>query len=1056
MTMKVALHHKTSYHYDRPVNLSPHIIRLRPAPHCRMSILAYSLKLMPANYFINWQQDPFGNHLARVVFPEKTRELIIEVDLVAELPVINPFDFFLEEHTQEFPFNYEPQLLSELSPYFKKDPKSLLLQDWLKSFKRTKQRTMDYLMMVNARVKTEIQYVIRMDPGVQSCVETLQTRKGSCRDLAWLLVQTLRHVGFAARFASGYLIQLKPDREVLDNIHPINEDFTDLHAWVEVYLAGAGWVGLDPTSGLLVGECHIPVCCTPDPVSAAPVTGNTDVCQVDFDFTMSIKRIIDVPPITKPFSDNEWQTINELGQHIDSKLNEMDVRLTMGAEPSYISIDHRDDAQWNVDALGKQKREKGEHLLRHLFQTFAKGGILQYGQGKWCSGEAVPRWALNCYWRKDNVPLWTNPALFSEAKNTSSYDLNQAQTFTTCLVNELGLNEKFIQKAYEQKLNVLRGFVLPLICDSENNTWLSEYWRFPQQSLQLIAGDSALGYRLPLSDVIHEDAFSEEKTIERAASFQVTEAQQLQANPEYPIKNTEGKRQKKIRKNENKIITALCVEVREGSFCIFLPPLDKVAHYFYLLQKIEFIAQKLQLQIVLEGYDPPRDPLLLGLRITPDPGVLEVNIQPAYCWDELVGILSTLYEEARLAGLGTEKFMLDGRQVGTGGGCHITLGGSTVEDSPFLRRSDLLGSFLRYFQNHPSLSYFFSGQFIGPTSQAPRIDEARHEALYELEIALQQIPMGKAKNFWLIDRLLRNLLVDITGNTHRTEICIDKLFAPETLTGRQGLIELRAFEMAPNSHLCLLQMLLIRGLVSCFWEHPYSGGLIRWGTELHDKFMLPHFIWQDFLGIINMLNSVGYDFKSEWFESFFEFKFPQYGNASIGDINLELRMALEPWNVLGEAVATSTTSRSVDSAVERIQVKITGINAKRYTITCNSRKLPLHPTGKAGEFIAGVRFKAWKLHATLHPNIPAHKTLVFDIYDTWNKCSLGGCTYYVSHPGGRTYEKSPVNKEEAEGRRLSRFETHGHTPNMKQPPTERPNNEFPYTLDLRRPIKPSP
>jgi len=1043
MTTKIALHHKTSYRYDRLVQLSPHIIRLRPTPHCKMSILAYSLTVTPKNYFINWQQDPFGNYLARIVFPEKSRELMIEIDLIAELPIINPFDFFLENYVETYPFCYDSQLSSELFPYFKKEPSSYELQTWLHSFSKDQQNTMTFLNRVNEGVSQRIQYVSRMDPGVQSCVHTLKTKTGSCRDLAWLLVQTLRYLGFAARFTSGYLIQLKSNAPLQKEAHPILNDFTDLHAWVEVYLPGAGWIGLDPTSGLLVGENHIPLCCTPDPISSAPVTGQTDLCQVDFNVNMSVKTLIDVAPLSKPFSENEWQYIDKLGKSIDLKLNAMDVRLTMGAEPTFVSQDHPEENEWSIFALGKQKKEMADSLLQLLFYAFAKGGVIQYGQGKWCSGELQPRWSLNCYWRKDGLKIWTNQDLLAAEMSTTDYCTRDLQPWMNHLVEQLHLSPEFIRTAYEKDTEAPQGLVLPLAYDEENEAWISEHWHFAQNRLTLTPGDLALGYRLPLTDIILKENLDLTGSVE-------TPAQSLNFNTNQDECIIKKNTLQNPLKSTDRIITAVCIEIRRSHLFVFLPPLKKVTHYFNLLSKIENVAEKLSVPLVLEGYDPPRDPLLLGIHLTPDPGVLEVNIQPIYCWNELVTSITTLYEKACLVRLTTEKFMLDGRQVGTGGGCHITLGGQSCEDSPFLRRPDLLRSFLLFFQNHPSLSYLFSGQYIGPTSQAPRIDEARHESLYELEIALQQLPMDKACDFELINRLLRHLLVDMTGNTHRTEICIDKLFSPDTLMGRQGLIELRAFEMCPNSSLCLLQMLLIRTFVCHFWEQPYQGDLIRWGTELHDKFMLPHFIWQDFNSIITLLNREGYDFNIEWFQTFFEFRFPQYGEMHLGDIHLELRMALEPWNVLGEEIAHSSSSRTVDVATERLQIKITGINTKRHIVTCNHRILPLHPTGKLGEYIAGIRFKAWQLPSTLHPNLPVNKVLVFDVYDKWNKCSLGGCTYYVSHPGGRTYDNYPINAEEAEGRRISRFKTHGHSPNMKQPSIELPNNECPYTLDLRR------
>ncbi|KOR31516.1 IMP dehydrogenase [Achromatium sp. WMS2] len=1099
MTIHISIQHKTEYRYERPVGVGPHIIRLRPAPHCRTPILAYSLKVHPKKHFLNWQQDPFGNWQARLVFPERTSSLIFEVSLVAEMITVNPFDFFLDDTAKSFPFKYPDSLRSELLPYL--SPKELgpKLTAWLAEVDLTARSTVDFLVDLNRRLQQDIGYVIRMEPGVQTCEKTLDSAKGSCRDTAYLLVQILRHLGLAARFVSGYLVQLAPDQKPLDGPAGPSQDFTDLHAWAEVYVQGAGWLGLDPTSGLFAGEGHIPLACTPDPASAAPITGVTEKCEAHFSFYNQVSRIKESPRVTKPYTENQWQSILRLGEEVDRVLNINDVRLTMGGEPTFVSIDNMDGAEWNTQALGPHKRRLADQLARRLRQRFAPGGLLHFGQGKWYPGEPLPRWAINCYWRRDNLPVWNNPELFATEVNSNHHSIVDSEQFANTLATHLGVDPSNSQPAYEDifyymwregrlpinvnpldsklknplERNRLRrlfqrgleqtvGFVLPLRWTEANAEprWKSGRWSLRDGVLFLIPGDSPMGLRLPLDALPWSETDKDEPITPDPFAPQVP----LQNYRDVVAKRytkclqpVDSSEQESIRdqlitpESDTLIRTALCIEPRDGRIHIFLPPLTQTAAFLDLIASIEATALELSIPVVIEGYDPPKDSRLLKLSVTPDPGVIEVNVQPASSWSEMVEITEALYEDAHQSRLGTEKFMLDGRHTGTGGGNHVTLGALRAEDSPLLRRPDLLRSLISYWQNHPSLSYLFSGLFVGPTSQAPRVDEARDESLYELEIAFSQISYGEVPAPWLVDRILRNLLADSTGNTHRTEFCIDKLYSPDGPSGRQGLVEFRAFEMPPHPRMSLVQMLLLRALVAYFWRTPYSNRLIRWGTELHDRFMLPHFVWQDIGDVIRELKRAGYNFDLQWLAPFFEFRFPRYGNmVAQNGIELELRPAIEPWNVLAEEVTSQGTARFVDSSVERLQIKVNGMTENRYLVTCNGRRVPLRPTGRRGELVAGIRFKAWQPPSGLHPNIPAQNPLVFDLLDTWNRCSLGGCTYYVAHPGGRSYDTFPINANEAESRRIARFRTIGHTPGAYEPPAEEPTLDYPYTLDLRK------
>ncbi len=1081
MSIRLAIEHRTVYRYDRLVRLGPQAIRLRPAPHCRTPILAYSLQVTPAEHFINWQQDPFGNFVARFVFQQPTREFSVTVDLVADMTVINPFDFFVDEHARDWPFAYEPSLAEDLAPYLALDAASgSLLDAWVASVPRTDTPIIDFLVELNRRVLSDVAYSIRMEPGVQTPEQTLERAIGSCRDSAWLLVQILRRLGIAARFASGYLVQLAEDNPP-DNGKPKQADFTDLHAWAEAYIPGAGWVGLDATSGLLTGEGHIPLACTSSPASAAPIAGAVDAAATTFEFSNVVRRIHEPPRVTLPYTAQQWARIDALGRSVDAKLQDRDVRLTMGGEPTFVSVDAMDEPEWNTLAVGGAKRELASALANRLAAAFAPGALIQHGQGKWYPGEPLPRWQIGVYWRTDGQPLWHERSLLADPTAPGCATTAEAARVMNAIADALGLPDDVRYPAYEDPLERLwresrlpggeppprrapdpagpaladagaraeivesldaergepRGWAMPLHREPGEPGWSTGRWLLRRGHLFLVPGDSPLGLRLPLDSL----TWTPPPPVAEQSLFRAVE--NLAAN--------HGTAPATV--FEPPPITALCVELRDGHVHVFMPPIEELAHAAELIAVVEAAAAKSGVEVVVEGYPPPRDTRCQQFVVAPDPGVIEVNIHPSASWPELAQRTLAMVHEARQVGLGTEKFALDGTHTGTGGGGHITLGGPTPADSPLLRRPDLLRSMLTYWQHHPSLSYLFSGRFIGPTSQAPRIDEGRHESLYELEIAFAELErlgeVGPASP-WQVDRLLRHLLIDMTGNTHRAEFCIDKLFSPESERGRLGVVELRGFEMPPHPQMALVQALLVRALVARFWAEPYTGPLVRWGTELQDRFLLPWWVEVDIRAVVADLNDHGCGFEMAWLEPFLEFRFPLLGVVNVEDISVELRAAIEPWHVLGEELGTAT-ARYVDSSLERLQVRVDGLTEPRYAVTCNGFPVPLQPTDTPGTFVAGVRYRAWQPWSSLHPTIGVHAPLTFDILDRWSARSLGGCKYHVSHPGGLAYERFPVNAAEAETRRASRFEPIGHTPGRVQLPELRRNGEYPRTLDLRRP-----
>ncbi len=784
MSILVGLHHATRYTYDRPIGLGPQIIRLRPAPHTRTRIPSYALTVTPTQHFVNWQQDPHGNWLARYVFPEKTREFSITVDLRADMEVINPFDFFVEPYADKWPFKFPADENEDLAAFVEPEPAGPLLKDFVASISRQPRNTVDFLVELNVRLQHTIRYLVRMEPGVQTPEETLASGAGSCRDTAWLLVQIMRHIGLPARFVSGYLIQLRPDVLPIEGAAGAESDFTDLHAWAEVYIPGAGWIGLDATSGLLCGEGHIPLAATPHYRSAAPISGMVEPSEVTFSYDMSVTRLVEHPRVTAPFSEDAWTALDALGEKVDADLKRYDVRLTMGGEPTFVSVDDYQSAQWNTDALGANKRERADDLIRRLRDRFAPGGLLHFGQGKWYPGEPLPRWAFALYWRRDGVPIWRDDALIVREAAARKASIVDARRFAEGVAARAGLPAEYAQPAYEDpvdrmlKLGVVpdnidpsdpkiddpherarilklfddhrgepKGFVLPLQrwTAQAKAGWLSEIWRTRRGNLFFMPGVRRSGLRLPLESLPVLGAAviriwcrpirspsasrcpirgslirsSRVSAPRRRRGFAAARTGSVgSAAPAFCGRDCRG--------SDFPVRTALSIEVRDGRLCVFMPPVETLNDYLDLVATIETTAAELDLPVHLEGYAPPPDPRLNVLKVTPDPGVIEVNIQPAASWREAVDITrgSTRRRSTRgsaptsscpTAGIPAPAAATTSCSAARTPPTARSCGGPTCSEPRALRVAP------------PSLSYLFSGLFIGPTSQAPRIDEARQD-----------------------------------------------------------------------------------------------------------------------------------------------------------------------------------------------------------------------------------------------------------------------------------------------------------------------------------------
>ncbi|MCB9665321.1 MAG: transglutaminase family protein [Alphaproteobacteria bacterium] len=1076
--MRVRIQHVTRYVYDQPVALGQHTIRLSPAPHLASRVLTYGLTITPEPR-IHWQLDAWSNRIARCTWPEEAtvRELVIQVDASFELKPVNPFDFTLDERCVEVPFAYPDGYDEELAPFLQAPRLEPEVETWLRDVPE-RGYVVDWLVALNAKVARDVGYVIRTEPGIQTPGETLRKARGSCRDSAWLLVHAARARGLAARFVSGYLIQLEDEGNIPGVARGMDRDVLDLHAWAEVYVPGAGWIGLDGTSGLFTTEGHIPLAATVTPALAAPLTGTATGPASAFDFSMTVERLGHEPRPRKPYTDEQYAALLEAADAVDARLDAAGVALTVGGEPTWTSREHPRDKAWMTEAVGETKWTQGLRMAAEIHRRMAPGGVVLHRFGKHYPGESLPRWALHVLWRKDGRPVWRDPALLALPGGLEgTAGLEEARTFVAALHGRLGLDmeplEAFEDPWWaitreadlpedvdpltvdpddgEERRRLARmlghgltrpvGFVTPL--QLAQSRWVTQRWSFRRGRLILVPGDSPVGLRLPL---------------DRLGGTPVgwwpqdpwATPTDLAFDPVVERRQEPGETWEAPSTGAPAVRTAITVEPRDGVLHVFLPPTPTTEAWLELVAAAEDAAREAGLPVRLEGYGPPSDPRLGDCLVTPDPGVLEINVPPVRTTRAYAEQLDVLGEAANHAGLTTERWQLDGRSVGSGGGNHVTLGGPTPAESVFLQRPAVLASLVRYVQHHPCLSYFFTGLFVGPTSQAPRLDEARDEIVDEVELALSQLQRGgEAPPPWFVDRLLRNLLVDLTGNTHRAELSIDKLYNPGSPTGRLGVVEFRAFEMPPNERMATAVVHLLRALILRFVEDPFTAPLVRWGRRLHDRFLLPTLLWDDLRDVLADLRAHGIAADEDWYAPYLEYRFPVMGRLLVDGVEVVVRPALEPWPVLGEEPTGATVSRFVDSSLERIEVTVRGLDDTRHALAVNGVLLPLHPTRDPDLAVAGVRFRAWQPVHCLQPHIGVHHPLRVDVVDTWARRSLGAATYHVWHPEGRAFDEPPITAFEASARRAGRVTYDRHQPFPAVPQPAPPRASRGVTLDLR-------
>ena len=1079
---RIALRHRLDYRFDRPVRLSTHWLRLCPAPNTRANVTAYTLRVGPRTHFLNWLRDPFENHLARLDLPEPIRHFTLDVEILAELQPANPFDFLAERYAVNHPFDYPQQLARDLAPYLRQPAIGPITRAWLARLDGTEAATMERLTALNQHVGTTLATADDDAPGSVDTDAVLDAGTGSPRALAWLLTLALRHYGIAARLVSGYrLTGAAPDYHAA------------LAAWVEAYLPGAGWIGLDPVAGLFTAEQHIPLATAADPLRLRPVIGYREACEETVSEDLEVITLTARGP-DWPYTDAQWTAIHATADHVDERLQHRNITLTGGTALEFTRPDHKAAPEWRTGGPGPDTLATARRLARRLRDRLLPGAAICTGQGEWFAGEPAPRWRIHCIARRDGTPVWQDPGLLDVPGRDDSPGREAVLPLANSIAQRLGLAPEDVLPAHEDQLFALwndrqalefrpddsdlatpearlalarhldrahgpaTGFVLPLHRDPGSGTWLSGPWPTRRGTVTLLPGEAPMGFRLPLNG------------LPRTAEGRVEPPPARSPwDSDAPLSAVAGSR-RALPGASVMPATALCVERRQGQLHVFLPPLPSSDDFLHLMDAVEGAAAECGVAVHLEGYTPPTDPRLQCLELEPETGTLRITVPPAPDWRQECAWLQAVYDEAERLGLAAWTGDADlpapaGQRAGR------QLGGQTPAHSPFLRDPGLLRSLLLYWQRHPSLSYLFAGPRVGPDGWAPRLDEVSDGHMRELALALERLPHGDCDRPWLADRVLSHLVTDPAGDPRGGEFRLHRLYPAGAGGERLGIVELHAFAMAPHARLAAVESLLLRAIVLRLAVRPETGAPVRWGTALHDRFLLPEVLQRDFDTVLAELGDCGVRLESRWFAPWITWMFPLLADLHAGPVRLRLQPALEPWPVLAEESTGQGSFRFIDPANARFQVHLTGMTPNRHVLLCNGHRVPLQGTDRPGEAVAGIRCKVADPPATLYPGMPPVRALVFDLVDTWSGRTLGGCTYELpdtdawsppdvspiadtATPG---YSGSPAATRPAPPGAATAFSARGRllpesspgTPPVPSTPSTAP--ETPYLLDLADP-----